>query len=364
MAGTHGNRTIRALLENANFEALRSLDILDLAGINSSDSKSLSVSTTLSEEAKKAITNALSPRTWRAYVSAIEKYVMWCNRHSICPFPTTPVAVCNYLSSLATSGKRHGTLRVVVCAIAYIHRLQEIPSPTNSQLVRSALRGIRREDGRPVRQAEPMTPEIMEAIRAVACEPRKGPFGHIESRSFALYRGLVDIALISTLFYAGLRRSEVADLRWNDVERQTDSSGLIFIHRSKKRYPDDVQVVAIPEGAVSDLDAIRPRYSAGHKRVFGLSPGQLDNRIKSAVKQAGIDGSFSAHSGRVGMAKYLKEKRAPDHIIRRQGRWKDNRMVDRYTRRARASVVLSYFDSGPTGQRLLSKNSSRRRQSH
>ena len=44
------------------------------------------------------------------------------------------------------------------------------------------------------------------------------------------------------------------------------------------------------------------------------------------------------------MAKYLKEQRAPDHIIRLQGRWKDNRMVDRYTKKAKASLVLNYFD--------------------
>ena len=73
MAGTHGNRTIRALLENANFEALRSLDILDLAGMSNADSESFSVLTTLSPEAKEAIINALSDSTWRSYVTAVPR---------------------------------------------------------------------------------------------------------------------------------------------------------------------------------------------------------------------------------------------------------------------------------------------------
>ena len=341
MAGTHGNRTIRALLENANFEALRSLDILDLAGMSNADSESFSVLTTLSPE---AIINALSDSTWRSYVTAIEKYAEWCNCHGISPFPTTSVAICNYLTELSVSGKRHSTLQVAVCAIAYIHRLQEIPSPTHSQLVRSTLRGIRREGGRPERQAEPMTPEILDVIRRVACTPRRGLFGHIESPTLALYRGLVDIALFETLFYAGLRRSEAAELRWSDLERKKDSSGLVSIYRSKKREPDNVQVVAIPKRTMDDLDSIRSEHAHGNERVFGISPGQIDNRIKSAIMQAGLKGAFSSHSGRVGMAKYLKEQRAPDHIIRLQGRWKDNRMVDRYTKKAKASLVLNYFD--------------------
>ena len=341
------NVTDRNTLFDISFETLRGKDVAELVVMGNVDPEFISVSNTLSQRTKRAIRNSLSGETWRSYVTAFQAYTDWCKLHGISPVPTTSAAICNFLSEQAHSGKRHPTLRIAVCAIAYIHRLLEIKSPTESQMVRSTLRGIARENARSERQADPFTPEIIIAIRNAACEPRKGPFGRMETSEFALHRGRVDIALCSTLFRAGLRRSEAAELRWKHIERQKDGSGLIVIYQSKKRLPDDEQVVAIPHYTMADLNAIRPRYSNGHERVFGLTAGQLYNRVKAAVRQAGIKGSFSTHSGRVGMAKYLKERHAPDHIIRQQGRWRDNRMIDRYAKRAKASLVLKYFASEP-----------------
>ena len=344
MANTHRNsNALQILLLSGNFEALRDFDISEFAATTDAVTESATASTTLSQEAMNAIGSALSPRTWDSYVTAIEKYSDWCNYYGIPPFPASPVVLSNYLASLAASGKRSGTLTVASCAISYVHRLQELPSPTHSQLVRSTLRGIRRGDGRTQRQAEPLTPDILDAIRKSACTPRRTCYGRMETPEFARHRGNVDLALCSTLFYAGLRRSEAAELTWDDIKRQKDGSGLIYIYQSKRRLPDDVQVVAIPACAMADLNAIRASTSSDGK-VFGLSPGQIDNRIKSALAQADVPGRFSSHSGRVGMALYLKYKNAPDHIIRQQGRWKDYRMLDRYTRRAKASIVLKYFD--------------------
>ena len=345
MAATDRNTSCASLM-NTNLGTLRSMDISDFAAMGNADSESESVSTTLSQKTKNAISKALSPSTWRSYVTAFEAYAVWCNCHGISPIPTTPAAISNFLSEQADSGRRHATLRISVCAIAYIHRLLEIASPTDSQLVRSTLRGIGREDSHSVRQADPLTLEILSAIRKVACEPRKGRYGRMESPKFALHRGRVDIALSSILFHAGLRRSETVELRWKDIERQKDGSGLIVINRSKMRQPVDVQVVAIPNCTMADLDAIRPRHFSGQESVFGFRSHQLDNRLKSAVRQAGTKGNFSAHSGRVGMAIYLKERSAPDHIIRQQGRWKDNRMVDRYTKKSKSLASSELFRPG------------------
>ena len=302
------------------------------------------VATRLSPLAIKSIHNSLAQSTWRSYFTSFMQFNIWCIVNGISSLPTTPETVSNYLSELAHMRKSHGTLQGIASAIAYFHRCLEIQSPTDSQKVRSTLRGIGRMDGPSARQADPLTPEIIIAIRRVACKPRIGLFGLMESAEYALHRGLVDIAVCSTSLFAGLRRSEAVSLTWADVEPQEDGSGLINIRRSKTSQFGEQEVVAIPGFVLADIEAIRPSHTDIQGRVFGLGAQQINSRIKRAVAVAGITGNFSSHSGRVGMAIYLQKKGAPDHIIRRQRRWKDSRMIDHYTKRAKASLVLPYFD--------------------
>ena len=407
-----GNRN-QILTSSITIKQIIDSGIINPAQMGDLSTDTPSVATSLSPLAIKSIHNSLAPGTWRSYITLFMQFNIWCIVNGISSLPTTPDTVSNYLSELAHLGKKHVTLQGIASAIAYFHRCLEIQSPTDSQKVRSTLRGIGRMDDSPTRQADPLTPEVIRAIRRVAREPRIGQFGVIqgiasaiayfhrcleiqsptdsqkvrstlrgigrmddsptrqadpltpevirairrvareprigqfgvmESPESALHRGLIDIALCSTLLFAGLRRMEAISLTWADVEPQEDGSGLIIIRRSKTTQFGEQQIVAIPDFVLADIEAIRPSHTDSQERVFRLGAQQINSRIKRAVAAAGITGTFSSHSGRVGMAIYLQKRGAPDHIIRRQGRWKDGRMIDRYTKRARASLVLPYFD--------------------
>ncbi len=338
-----GNRN-QILTSSITIKQIIDSGIINPAQMGDLSTDTPSVATSLSPLAIKSIHNSLAPGTWKSYITLFMQFNIWCIVNGIPSLPTTPDTVSNYLSELAHLGKKHVTLQGIASAIAYFHRCLEIQSPTDSQKVRSTLRGIGRMDDSPTRQADPLTPEIIMAIRRVAREPRIGQFGVMESPESALHRGLIDIALCSTLLFAGLRRMEAISLTWADVEPQEDGSGLIIIRRSKTTQFGEQQIVAIPDFVLADIEAIRPSHTDSQERVFRLGAQQTNSRIKRAVAAAGITGTFSSHSGRVGMAIYLQKRGAPDHIIRRQGRWKDGRMIDRYTKRARASLVLPYFD--------------------
>ena len=338
-----GNRN-QILTSSITIKQIIDSGIINPAQMGDLSTNTPSVANSLSPLAIKSIHNSLAPGTWKSYITLFMQFNIWCIVNGISSLPTTPDTVSNYLSELAHLGKKHVTLQGIASAIAYFHRCLEIQSPTDSQKVRSTLRGIGRMDDSPTRQADPLTPEIIMAIRRVAREPRIGQFGVMESPESALHRGLIDIALCSTLLFAGLRRMEAISLTWADVEPQEDGSGLIIIRRSKTTQFGEQQIVAIPDFVLADIEAIRPSHTDSQERVFRLGAQQTNSRIKRAVAAAGITGTFSSHSGRVGMAIYLQKRGAPDHIIRRQGRWKDGRMIDRYTKRARASLVLPYFD--------------------
>ena len=70
-------------------------------------------------------------------------------------------------------------------------------------------------------------------------------------------------------------------------------------------------MVAITARAMADLDAVRGR-GGDYTPVFGLSPAQINRRLREAAKAAGLGAGFSGHSGRVGMARRMTGNGAPN----------------------------------------------------
>ena len=174
--------------------------------------------------------------------------------------------------------------------------------------------GLVRERAAPQHQARALGLAELAAIRATACQPRRGrQTGRAESGERARRRGLADIALCSALFFAGLRRAEAAARAWGDVEA---------------------------------LEAIRPEEAGPEDPVFGLSGRQMARRVEAAAAAAGLGGGFSGHSGRTGLAAELSRAGASTHEIAAAGGWKSAGMVIRYTRRetAKRGAVAKYLE--------------------
>ena len=158
--------------------------------------------------------------------------------------------------------------------------------------------------------------------------------------------GRADIALCVVLFYAGLRRSEAAALKWGDVEAAADGSGLLTVRRSKTDPEAEGSVRYLPRAAMEALEAIRPEDPGAETTVFGLSGRQIAKRVEAAAIAAGLGEGFSGHSGRVGLAAELSRAGASTHEIAAAGGWKSAGMVIRYTRRetARRGAVARYLE--------------------
>ena len=97
------------------------------------------------------------------------------------------------------------------------------------------------------------------------------------------------MAICAVLRDGPLRRSEAADLRWEDVTFQASGTRGIS-----------------PRGPpLEDLLALRPAYLDPQALVFGISDGQVGRRVRSAARAAGLGEDFSGHSGRIGMARRM-----------------------------------------------------------
>ncbi len=216
-----------------------------------------------------------------------------------------------------------------------------LPRPGRARL----LKGRGRRLAKPQRQSGALTADVLAVIRLTAVQPRQRGRG-IETPEQATERGRFDLALVTVLSYAGLRRSEAAALTWGDVQHSDDGSGRITVVRSKTDAGAQGAVVAVTPAAMQALSATRPVGVSGDEKVFGLSESQIARRVKAIAKAARLADweFFSGHSGRVGMARRMAQNGAPTHEIERQGRWKQGGgMIGRYTRGESAGSALRYL---------------------
>ena len=297
---------------------------------------------------RTALESSTSANTRRAYDQAWRRFVAWAEARGIPALPATPELAAAFLAELAEEGRSVATLRLQKSALAKVHRSAGHPDPTDNEGVKQVLAGIARANGRPHRQAKPLTAEALAAVKATAKAPRQhqGRVRRGESARDAERRGRVDVALLSVLRDGLLRRSEAAELRWADVELQEDGAALLHVRRSKT--DPEGAVLYIGQAAAQALRAIMPEDAAvldPATPVFGLSAGQIGRRVNAAAKAAGLGDGFTGHSGRVGMAQDLAASGVELPELMTAGRWKRSRMPAKYTERQAAGrgAVARYY---------------------
>ena len=298
-----------------------------------------------------------SPATRRAYEVAWRQFADWCREEGYDAFPADSETVAAYLTQRADLGVAFSTLKVDRAGIRYHHETRGVDSPTLSAGVSRVLRGLRRRavaseliQGRG--QVTGLSRTHLAAIRATAHRRRTYRSGAREPEARARQRGDVDIALVSVMRDALLRRSEAIRLTWKDIEFGDDGTALVTIRRSKTDQEGSGAVQFIGRDATEALNAIRPNGDddaliAGQS-VFGLKTGEaVSRRIQAAAAAAGLKGRFRGHSPRVGMSQDLAEAGASTTDLMVVGRWAAHRMPATYTRgqAARQGAVARYYQS-------------------
>ena len=308
-----------------------------------------SLSLEQAEGIRSAVESSHARETVRTYASAWEGFSRYCAAVGWNAMPADPVHVAAYLVDRAQAGRSLSSIKHARAAIAHAHREAGMSDPCSNEGVRRVLRGLSRqaaEAGRVSKQAEALTAEALSAIRATACQPRTGPSGRTESKAKAERRGRLDVALCSLMRDGLLRRSECAVLQWTDIEFRANGTGRLHIRRSKTDQEGTGNVQFVSRDTVRVLRKIMPAEPEGS--VFGLCAASIRNRIASAARAAGLDGQFTGHSARVGMARDLAASGCELPALMQAGRWQSERMPAIYTRNesaGRGAVARYYGDS-------------------
>ena len=158
-------------------------------------------------------------------------------------------------------------------------------------------------------------------------------------------RGLRDRALLMTLFYEGLRRSEASKLRYRDI---TTKKGLLEVKGAKNNPYDTIRLRPEVRQAIEDYLEILNRdlrrlrtgpddpvfVSLSRLRSFGrrLAPSSINELVKERVRAAGIDRRVTAHSLRHTVTTLALAAGVPVQQVQRHLRHKDISTTLRYDR--------------------------------
>ena len=301
-------------------------------------------------EARRNAEAALAPSTRRGYSKAWAAWKRFASNHGSPALPADSDAVSLYLSAVGADAAP-ATVAMHAAAITACHRDAGLASPCRSPDVRRVILGHKRRHGAAQTQARALDAQAAATLIAAAPRPRVGRGGRLETLAIAERRAAVDVALVSVMRDAMLRRSEAAALRWSDVDREPDGSGRLTVRRSKTDQAGEGSVLYLAPATMATLARLPNAWALPLVRVFPLSPSQLCRRIAAAAKAAGLGDGFSGHSPRIGMACDLARAGTGLVDLMTAGRWESPRMPARYTRNemaGRNAVARFYQRKEPT----------------
>ncbi len=258
------------------------------------------------------IESAIAENTRIAYEKGWKRFSDFCEKQGYKTFPAEPKSVIEFLVEQATQpvgakGKHlsMGTVVLYHSAINRKHIDAGLPSPTRDPEVINVLRGLKRLKGTAPRQVKALRENEIESMLK-ACLSARTQTG---SKTTI---GLRDAAIIAIGFAAALRRSEICNLKVEDVEiidspppplpvgkpnGLQSSKMFIYIRKSKTDQHGKGEKIAIPEGK-----RIKPiERLTDWLKVSGIRSGYLFQTLK---RGGGLKGKKMHHSDIPRIVKY------------------------------------------------------------
>jgi site-specific recombinase XerD len=197
--------------------------------------------------------------TRAAYRADLARFYAWCESVQAATVPASAATVAAYLAHCADARLSVSTIQRRAAAIAYAHRLGGWDSPTDAEMVKATLRGIRRTVGVAARPKTAATADLV---------------AKMTKRISDTLAGKRDRALVLLGFAAALRRSELVDLNVDSIER-TAEGVITHIGRSKGDQEGAGASIAVPRGRkLLVIEALEEWLGAGN-----LSDGPIFRRI-------------------------------------------------------------------------------------
>jgi len=229
-------------------------------------------------------------------------------------------------------GLAMSTIRTYMASIGALHVAANLFNPTSSDAVKSTMAELRNKHAEDeLRRARALSDAELESIFNVLYVPRITRGRQTESLEGAHKRADVDKALLLSMVWAGMRRSEAASLPWSRVEHREGGAGMVLlpVDWGSEKY----QWVPVSEECLEALMAIKPTDAPRDSKVFNLSGSQINRRLKRMCEEAEIDSKdISGDTPRATLQRVMVENNAPVDAVNAQLRLKPPLIPAIYTR--------------------------------
>lgn len=315
------------------------------------------------EQMDDADDRADAANTRRAYASQQRLWEAWCEDQNLEPYPAAPGIVAAWLTVRAHEGAAPSTLSGALAALRHRYASDGTDLDADEPFerfdgegmttLRRVMRGLRRKNARPQKQAKALTPDLLGDVLN-------------ELGNDILDRR--DAAMLAMLYAFALRRSELTAIDYgvhgtgDAVLTVEDDRAVLELLKSKSSQDENVKVVIGRDANPRAFAAIERWVNAakiepGTPLIRRLTPSRTvrpeaitDDGAHRAVKavmaryylSTGCDdetakrlaSQFSGHSGRVGFVVAAKSAGAADSDVMATSRHKSPQMVARYGEQA------------------------------
>ncbi|MCF1431334.1 MAG: tyrosine-type recombinase/integrase [Shewanella sp.] len=282
-----------------------------------------------------------SERTVLEYQRDLILFSRWLNDHSYPDdLPIPAVRVKEWLSDMVNRGLKANTVKRRHSAVGFLHEINDLyrTNPVNDPELKGFNRKIKyvraaRGLTNKVLQKEPITTSMLKEI--VKKCPKKS------------LSGIRDRALFLTAFVTAARRSEVCNLKWDDIRFDDDNSGaIVTIRKSKTDQLSEGKSIYINKGTEyfcpikallewreafpvnTGFIFLNMQHMYGNKPISGARFAQI---IKLRCKEAGFNPDlFSGHSTRRGFLVTASDRGAELHILSNHARHHNSKETEHY----------------------------------
>ena len=273
---------------------------------------------------------AYAPSTIRAYEKNFERFISYSEMLNECALPSTGNLVTRFIKQISDGRLKSASIRIAVASISSIHKLNQYDDPTTHPEVRLELRRMHRTLGRGSRQAIGINYETLNKM-----------IDHTEDDLI----GFRDRALVLTAYAGMCRRSELIELRVDDISYTGDQSIKIKLRRSKTDQDALGRLLFLDaESQKSIIDWLNASkikngklfrgIDRANQLSEGLSASQVNRIYKKLARKSDLDlaliNGISGHSMRVGAAQDLLISGTSLAKIMQRGRWSKTDTVMRY----------------------------------
>ena len=279
-------------------------------------------------ETIKNLRNSKSTNTLRAYQSDYKDFSLFCSKNGFQAMPTQPKILALYITHLASYSK-YSTLKRRLASISIIHKTKGHYIDTKHPIIVENLMGIKRTNGSNQKGKKPLLiNDLKLLIKAIDKSEEKN------------IRKIRDKALVLIGFSGGFRRSELVDIKCEDVEF-VEEGVKIFVKRSKTDQSGEGMTKAIPYFdninfcPVKALNKWIVEAKLKEGKIFNISDKSVALIIKKYANYAGLDAHrYAGHSLRSGFATSTAESGAEERNIMAMTGHKSTEMVRRYIKEA------------------------------